>query len=500
MNYLIYKSSTTLILTIIFLFSGLISESHASNKQSFTLTSKWYKIKHKAENDPQFYGRPMSINKIEHTGKKWKCDNKYCYTYRIIINRPSNDRGDGIVRYGTTPFKIEYWIGEAYSQESDILAAIDGGYDISQLKAKRRELILSFNKPFVPGKYRLKIAPFPYPSLEGSSLAKFMNYYRHDLYSVYEAADDYLSYGEALKDVMSGLIVGKIQDVTIDTIMIKVANKYGVYVVVDIPSVMPGVVGMHVKKGHKELVLSSLRPEPKNWECKKTKDRSLFGKIIKAQYSAGKLLPANEKVIYEYYCPGIPMPKIKGMYKVDVDKTLRKLGLRPSAGKCVITYNKNLDKKVFRHQFAVGEELAKNQRVAYKYYCFNKKQKTSITYKECPKRNPGNKDRFTIDINNKANDGTHLRCVYYNHGALKVQSTYIDNKQHGLSSGYLNTFPHDLAYTIEMKNGKKHGLHRKWRTYKNTYYRSSEATYVNGKLKTSTRWNKDGKKTAHKVH
>lgn len=365
-----------LVFSILFmLLTGALTQVHANQSKSFMLHPSWYNIKHKAENDPMFYGKPMYIKKIEHTGKRWKCGDKYCYSYRIVINRPSRDKGDGVIWYGTSPFKIEYWVGEAYSLQSDVLAALTGGYDISQLQEKRREIILSFNKAFLPGKYYLKIAPFPYPSLHGSSLAKYVGYYRHDLYSLYEAADDYFGLAKELKNVMSGLIFGKIQDVAIDTLLIKVANKYGIYLVLEIPAVMPNILGKDVKQAHSELLNSSLRPEPRNWKCTKTRDSSLYGKVFKTQYKAGKLLNLNQRVIYDYYCFPNPVPNIRGMYTKDADQVLRKSGFRPAPGKCIPTQNKKLHNKVFR--YALKADL--NERVAYKYYCF----KEIIPKQEC---------------------------------------------------------------------------------------------------------------------
>lgn len=470
------------------------SKPNAVNATAFALHPSWYQIKRKAENDPEFYGTPMSIKEIDYAGKKWKCGNNYCYTYQIIINRPGNDNGSGIVYFGTTPFEIQYWVGNAYSYESDALAAITGGYDISKLQTRPKELILSFDKPFVPGNYNLKIAPFPFPSTYGSTFSKFIEYYRHDYKSSFDAMDGYLALGYRLKDVLQGLVLGKIRDVSIDALMLKVANQYGVYLSLEIPAVMPNIIGMDVENAHNELLQSSLKPEPRNWECMKTAKEPLIGKVFESQYRSGQLLKANEKVRYSYYCAKVAMPNIKGMNTTDASNILKQLGLTPAPAK-LPTHQQRLNGKVFKQQFDTGDLLIVGQGVAYKFYEYEElKLDSSIQAgSQCPKQNPGNIFENKWDNNNNPKDGAYILCNYFHDGALSYQAQYANNKKEGLILMYQNNAGHRLANSIRYSDGKRNGITETYAHDKNKYYLLRMTSYNKDKATHSKQWYSNGK-------
>lgn len=481
----------------------------ASISQPFILHPSWYKITHKAEPDYGGFGSPMVLKNIGYRGKKWNCGDKYCYTYGITIKRPGNDRGNGILRFGDIPFSIEYWVGDIHPNVFgiDMASTIAGGYSITKVQGKGNDLTLVFNKAFIPGKYKLKIAPFPYPTVRGSTLMKFVEYYRHDYKSVADETYKYYKYYEAghtLASALYGLVGGKLKDISVNTVLIKVIDKLGVHLVLEIPAVMPDIIGMHAQRAHSELLKSSLRPESKNWGCKKTQDKSLFGKVFKAQFAPGKLLNLNQKVIYEYYCLNQVvsnvrvMPNIKGRYTKEADNLLRQAGLTPAPGQCVATQNKRLHNKVFKHQFKPGQRLKANQRVPYKYYCYEELEVTgSFTgYTQCPKRNPGKNPKNKFDTNNNSKDGTYIICNYFRDGALQYQAPYLNGQKHGLILISQGASPHRLADLVTYKNGLKEGVKRTWVTSGNHYYLLRESMYSKDKQKTSIQWHSTGKISA----
>lgn len=311
----------------------------SSNPAPFILDPTWYEIKHWAEWDAEFYGAPLFIEEIQYTGKRWLgTDDKYSYGYRVIIRRPGEDNGSGIVYLGDIPFRILYWAGEAERLLSDFIPSVYG-YETYQdwNPNKPRQLILYFKDTFPPGKYSMKIAPLPYPSSHGSTLAKYVKLVRSDEASYLSGAWDFFYGGMSFVRNLKNMAGGKALDVAIDTFMIEGANKYGVSFMLEIPAFMPDIHDMDARVANKELFRSGLNPAPGT--CVQPPHQGLQGKVFKERYAAGYSLNANTNVPYKYYCyksktSQSPQPSPPSGVNSSKDKSYIKIRLPRGANMC----------------------------------------------------------------------------------------------------------------------------------------------------------------------
>lgn len=463
------------------------------------LERKFYKIEHNAENSPQFFGKGISIEKIVFFNDVFKCkDNKYCRRFAIILNRPGNDNGSGVINPKGLPFKIQYWIGDPTSKRSTALAALQGGYDIKQIRSKNpQEIILLFEGNFVPGRYYMKIVPFPYPSTYGATVQKFMEYYRHDYKSYFESLYN-LMQGASIKAQLIKLAADKAKDVSLDTLMLWIADNYGIDFILDIPAIMPRIVGTEVSETIDTISLHGIKLLSNNKCTEIIDENSLAGEIYYSEYPQDKQLYKYQEVEIKYYCGAsfetsnsIDVPDLRGMTALEANLKIKSLGLYPFPRKCTPTKHKNLDKKVYYSKEVANSDYS----VEYNYYCYKDitPEINFSKYKLCPKQNPGKKSSYKFDSNDNTKDKKYLICKYKGKSLYEQRPT-VNGKLHGLYLKYFSRLPDFISKKVYYANGKRHGESKSWAVDKNNkHYLNFHSFVVHGTVMKTLDYNKNGK-------
>jgi len=273
-----------------------------------------------------FFGRSLRIKAVEYTGKRWldKNDNVMKYVYRLIIQRPSNDRGDGTLVFHGARFRLYYWVG--LGDRSSPYYAIMGGQNVFQsLNGRNDDVIVYFNSAFAPGKYRIKVAVFPSPYIGSKSLRDITLSDSYKMLNINKKIIDMaLMANGVLKLNIAKTLAQEAGKKALEGSFIYMMLLYGSVIDIYVPALVPRIVGRYDKDAKNILRMYSLVPNPDyNNSVDYTKKKNVVGRVSRAKYAVGYRLKPNSLVPYKFWSykkssntpykpqPAIPTREIK---------------------------------------------------------------------------------------------------------------------------------------------------------------------------------------------
>ncbi len=246
-----------------------------------------------------FFGTPLQVVKVEHTGKTFfnKETGKYTYGFKATVLRPGNDDGRGVVYDAGFDYRIYYWAAEDRFSPA---IAIRNGMEVYQdiEPANPRFITLYITTGLHPGMHRIRIAVFPYLMYSKTgSIREAIQFYRSDMVSAFENALKATS----IPGLVYGFAKDKGKDAILDTFFTMVSTHYGQMIEFEVPAVMPDIKTRYAQDAIAVLKSHSLVPAPDYGNVIPTHDAGNDKKVALAQYEFGQKLHAGTPVAYKFY-------------------------------------------------------------------------------------------------------------------------------------------------------------------------------------------------------
>jgi hypothetical protein len=246
-----------------------------------------------------FFGTPLQVVKVEHTGKTFfnKETEKYTYGFKATVLRPGNDDGRGVVYDAGVGYRIYYWAAEDRFSPA---IAIRNGMEVYQDtdNANPRFITLYITTGLHPGIHRIRIAAFPYPMYsETGSIREAIQVYRSDTASFLENWVKVTS----VPGLIYGLVKDKGQDALIDSLFLKVSTWFGQIIEFEVPAVMPNIKTRYAQDAINVLKAQSLVPAPDYGNFIPTNDARYDKRVARVQYEFGQKLHAGSTVAYKFF-------------------------------------------------------------------------------------------------------------------------------------------------------------------------------------------------------
>ncbi len=199
-----------------------------------------------------FYGAPFKVLKVK-VVKEIIRDGKAYYQYKMILQRPSWDDSTGVVKTNTLNLRLYYF---AASPGLNPYWSLYKGLTVGQHKKKGHpgKIVIYLFEGFQPSrlKRRIRIGAIPYPMVAGYSVKSAVGIYRSDYVSLLEFLLE--------KTTLAGVVIGKVKDMTIDSILDRTLTYYGAVVEMEVLAKVPGIRGIPVETAIRELRMRTLKP------------------------------------------------------------------------------------------------------------------------------------------------------------------------------------------------------------------------------------------------
>ncbi len=246
----------------------------------------------------QLYGKvPLDIEKVYVTNEQIKNDIVY-YTYKLIIRRPSGDNGWGVAYLNPMKYRLHYWAATTGTNPMTSIHMSTGVYQ--ETHKDPRKIVVHLLQGLRPGNYKISVAIFPYPMYENYSFKDIIQF----------ARGPYVSFLFDLKKALAAtspaaaalVFVGsQAKTQMIDGALIRIANKYGERIELEVLAKMPKITTRYAKDAAHLLKMRNLVPAPDHSHPIPTKDKRYDGRVAKCQYAYGDWLKAGTVVPYKFY-------------------------------------------------------------------------------------------------------------------------------------------------------------------------------------------------------
>jgi len=243
-----------------------------------------------------FYGQPFKVLKVDVVKEIIK-DGKAYYQYKIILKRPSWDDTTGVVRTNSFNLRLYYF---AAGVGKDPYISIYRGLTVGQHKkhGHPRKIVLYLFEGYRPDnkyKKRIRIGLLPYPMIAGYDVRSAIGVHRSDYKSLLSVLLQIATIKEA--------ILGKIKDVTIDSVLDRMLTYYGAVIELEVLSKVPNIRGMSKDRAINELKMRRLIPCITGYKV--TNNKRLHGKVIgysrKIPYVTGNRVHAKTKLCFNVW-------------------------------------------------------------------------------------------------------------------------------------------------------------------------------------------------------
>ena len=277
---------------------GILILCLAGNSVAFGQINLEFKTK-KYPRQWDFYGKPLNVEKVIYTGKKFinQETGKYNYVYKILVRRPSKDNGEGIVKNNVLDHRIFYWAAhDGWNLRIALLNNMSVYQDITP--DNPRYITINIQLGLAPQRHRIRIAAIPYPMIGGT-------YRFRDVMQLYR--NSYLNWAKDLltattpQGIVGSIAWGVATDAALDSFIAAVSTEFGQIIEFDVPVIMPKITTRYENDAKKLLEQHDLYPSPSYQIFDKTTDQRLHERISRQQYEVNSLVKPGSYIAYKFW-------------------------------------------------------------------------------------------------------------------------------------------------------------------------------------------------------